>query len=188
LKPFLGLFVRQVKHRWQLTTAFRRGFVLGSEGHMKLPLVFSLKVDCPQGGDLSGLVFDIVVTAGTKNRYHIMLPKTSRDGTTQITEQDFREQFKAHGDLFLMDYDGSIEIASDWVTFELYDQSLMEKNREQLSRWPLSKYRRTKWKSRQGFVEYLLSARNREFYFDKLPVKVPIDGVVHLTVTRKIDE
>jgi len=137
---------------------------------------------------LAGLIFTMCVTAGSKNPYFIMFPKTSADGTTHITEQDFRGQFKDHGDTFIMDYNGSVETASDVVTFKLYDQRLMEKGREQIARWPLSKYERTVWKSRKEFIEYLLSGRNREFDFEEQYVRLPTSGVIHLTVTRKIGE
>src|SRR3974390_2049490 len=116
---------------------------------MNVPSVFSLRAQCPQGGDLGGLIFLMCVTAGTKNSYYIMFPKTASDGTAHITGQDFRAQFKDHSDMFIMDYNGSVETASDVVTFKLYDQGLMERGQSQISRWPLSKYERTLWKSRE---------------------------------------
>ena len=152
---------------------------------MNLPPSFSLKVACPQAGDLAGLIFLMRVTAGTKNHYHIMFPKTTADGTAHLTAQDFRSQFKDHGDTFMMDYNGSIETASDVVAFELYDQRFMEEGQKQISHWPLSKYERTLWKSRQEFIEYLLSARNREFDFDTQSMPIARDGVINLTVTRR---
>lgn len=155
---------------------------------MNVPSVFSLRVECPQGGDLGGLIFLMGVTAGTKNGYHIMFPKTAADGTAQITAQDFRAQFKDHGDMFIMDYNGSVETASDIVTFELYDQGLMERGQSQISRWPLSKHERTLWKSRKQFIEYLLSARNREFDCDRQLMRIPQDGVIHLTVSNRIGD
>jgi hypothetical protein len=153
---------------------------------MTLPPTFTLTVDCPQGGDLSGLLLQMTVTSGTKNPYHIFFPKTSADGKTSLTADSFRGQFKNHGDVFIMDYNGSVEVASDVVTLQLYDTRLMIKGRKQSLRWPLSKYERTVWKSRQEYVDYFLSCRNLEFEFEKQTVRIPADGAIHLTVTKKI--
>jgi hypothetical protein len=153
---------------------------------MTLPPTLTLKVDCPQGGDLSGLLFIMTVTSGPKNPYHIHFPHTSADGTSQLSSQDFRGQFKDHGDTFIMDYSGSVEIASDVVSLDLYDTRLMIKGQAQILRWPLSKYEQTVWRSRKEFVDYFLTCRNLGFDFVKQSVTIPPDGVIHLTVSRKI--
>lgn len=105
---------------------------------MKLPPVFLLEVDCRQRGDLSGLIFNMTVTSGTKNPYHIYFPKTSSDGKAQLTAEEFRGQFNDHPDTFPMDYNGNVETASDVVVFDLYDRQLMEKGWKDLIHWPLS--------------------------------------------------
>lgn len=84
-----------------------------------------------------------------------------------------------------MDYNGSVETAANTVTFELYDPNLIAKERDQVSRFPLSKYQRKFWKSQKDFIDYLLSCHNLEFNFDKLSVDIPSDGVIHLTVAKK---
>jgi len=152
---------------------------------MTLPPIIHLKVDCPKGGDLSGLIFQLRVTSGTKNPYYIYFPKTGVDGTTQITSEDFRGQFTDHYEMGFMDYNGTVETAGDVFGVELYDPRQMEKQKETLSHWPLLKHERKLWKSRQEFIEYFLSCRNREFYFFEQSARIPTDGVIHLTVGRR---
>lgn len=153
---------------------------------MKLPPVLTLKVDCPQGGDLSGLIFEMRVTSGTKNLYHIYFPKTSADGMACLTAEDFRGQFNDHGDMFIMDYNGTVETAGDSVGIKLFDPQLLLKQRDNILRWPLSKHERTVWESRQEKVDYFVSCHNPEFYFFEESVRIPLDGVILLTVGRKV--
>ena len=79
-----------------------------------------------------------------------------------------------------MDYDGSIEMASDAVNLELYAPQLMAKAREQISLWPLSKNEKTIWNSRQEMIDYFLSCRNQEFYFLAETVRIPPDGLIRI--------
>jgi hypothetical protein len=153
---------------------------------MILPLIFNLKVDCPQGGNLSGLLFMMRVTSGSKNPYHIYFPKTSDDGRSQLTAESFRGQFKDHGETFIMDFNGSVESASDVVVFELYDSRLMKEDKGKVSRWPLSKYEKTVWHSRKEFMDYFISCSNPEFEFEKQSIRIPVDGAISLTVNRKV--
>ena len=152
---------------------------------MKLPPVIQLKIDSPDGGDLSGLIFIMQVTSGTKNQFHISLPKTATDGTTQITAEDFQGQFYDHYEMGLMDYNGSVEAARDVVGLFLYDPRLMEKGKDEISAWPLSTDERKHGRSRQERIDYLVSCRNREFDFREQSVRVPPDGVIRVTVQKK---
>ena len=153
---------------------------------MTLPPVIEIKVDCPQGGDLSGLIFQMRVTAGTKNLYYIHFPKTSADGTASLTAEDFRGQFTDHWEQALMDYNGTVETAGDLVGIELFDPRPMAKGREQALQWPLFKHERTIWKSRQEKIDYFLSCQNQEFYFFEQSAHIPSEGAIRLIVGRKI--
>ena len=153
---------------------------------MTLPPVIEIKVDCPEGCDLLGLIFQMRVTAGTKNLYYIYFPKTSADGTARLTAEDFRGQFTDHWEMGLMDYNGTVETAGDLVGIELFDPRQMEKESGQLSHWPLLKHERTVWKSRQEMIDYFLSCRNGEFYFFEQSARIPSEGAIRLTVGRKI--
>lgn len=153
---------------------------------MKLPLVIELEVHCPQGADLSGLIFQMRVTAGTKNPFYIYFPKTSADGRTRLSADGFRGQFADHYEMGLMDYKGSIETAPQAVYVELFDPRQMAKEREMLLHWPLLKHERTVWQSREEVIDYHLSCRNPEFFFFAESVRVPEDGRITLTVGRKI--
>jgi hypothetical protein len=153
---------------------------------MTLPPIITLKIDCPEGGDLSGLIFEMRVTAGTKNLFYICFPKTSAHGTTSITAEDFRGQFADHYEMGLMDYNGSVESAGDLVGIKLFDPRPMTKHRVELSSWPLLKHERTVWRSRQERIEYFLSCRNRDFYFFEQSARIPADGIIRLTVGKKI--
>jgi hypothetical protein len=153
---------------------------------MTLPSIIALKVDCREGGDLSGLIFQMRVTAGTKNLFYICFPKTSVDGTTSMTAEDFRGQFADHYEMGLMDYNGTVETAGDLVGIMLFDPRPMIKHREELLHWPLLKHERTVWGSRRERMDYFLSCRNREFYFFEESVRIPEDGVIRLTVGRRV--
>jgi hypothetical protein len=153
---------------------------------MTLPPIIALKVNCPEGGDLSGLIFEMRITAGTKNLFYICFPKTSADGTTSITAEDFRGQFDDHYEWGLMDYNGTVETAGDLVGILLFDPRPLTKHRAEILRWPLFKHERTVWRSRQERIDYFLSCRNREFYFFEESVRIPANGMIGLTVGRKI--
>lgn len=152
---------------------------------MTLPPIIELRVSSPVGGDLSGLIFQLRVTSGTKNSYDIHFPKTAADGTAQITAEDFRGQFTDHHEMGLMDYNGSIESAADTVCIELFDVQRMLAQQESLSLWPLLPHERQIWRSRREFMEYFLSSRNREFCFSEQLAQIPEDGIISLTVERK---
>jgi hypothetical protein len=153
---------------------------------MTLPPTITLKTICPQGGDLSDIIFKVRVTSGTKNQYYIYFPKTTLNGIAGLSAEDFRGQFNDHNATFIMDYNGSVETASDLVGINLFDSKSISKNRESLSHWPLSDYEKTVWKSRQEKIEYFLSCRNEDFFFCEESVRIPQDGVIRLTVGRKI--
>ena len=153
---------------------------------MTLPPVIQIKVDCPEGGDLSGLIFQMRVTAGTKNPYYIHFPKTASDGTAHITAEDFRGQFTDRHESGLMDYNGTVETAEEFVHMDLFDPRPMMEHRERLLSWPLFMHEKTVRRSRQERVDYFLSSRNGDFYFFEESIRIPPDGVIRLTVGRKI--
>jgi hypothetical protein len=85
---------------------------------MNLPDVIELIVKADSPTDLSGLVFSLVVTSGRKNKYWICFPKTSKEGMAELSANDFRGQFEDHSESGLMDYDGTIESASQRAGIE----------------------------------------------------------------------
>jgi hypothetical protein len=150
---------------------------------LRLPPVIELRVDCPQGRDLSELIFRMRVTAGTKNPYYIHFPKTSVDGTTRITAEDFRGQFRDYDET--MECHASLELARDVVGIELFDPQPMMERREMLLSYPQGEHERTVWRSREDFIDYYLSCRNREFYLFEHSACIPQDGLIRLTVQNR---
>jgi hypothetical protein len=153
---------------------------------MTLPPIIKLIIDCPEGGDLSGLIFQMQVSSGTKNPFYIRFLKTATDGASQITADDFRGQFNDHYEMGLMDFNGSIETAGEMVRLALFDPQNMSEQQAVLSRWPLFKHEQKVWQSRREFIDYHLSCCNRDFCFLEKSVCIPEDGIIRLTVTRKI--
>jgi len=73
---------------------------------MKLPQIISIQAKGESLQGVSGLIFELGVTSGTKNRYPIIFPKTDRSGVAYLTCDEFRDQFKDHWKEGLMDYNG----------------------------------------------------------------------------------
>lgn len=153
---------------------------------MTIPPIIELRVSSPEGCDLSGLIFRMRVTAGTKNPYHIYFPKTNADGTTQITAEDFRGQFSDHFEMGLMDFNGSVETAEGTVNIELFDAQRMSAQQESLAHWPLLKHEQKHWRTRGEWIDYFLSCRNQEFDFLEQLTQIPEDGIIQLTVGRRV--
>lgn len=132
---------------------------------MNLPESISLKVlEARTGMPLPELLVGIRVRAGRKNDYHILFQKTDANGEARLVGDDFRGQFEDHWESGLMDYDGSISVASPVVTMYLFDVGRYRAMSERILAWPLLKNEGKKWKNRKDKFEYISSCRNAEFH------------------------
>jgi hypothetical protein len=131
---------------------------------MKLPDIITIRAKGKLGIDLSGIIFELCVTSGTKNRYYIIFPKTNAQGVAQLTSEEFHGQFEDHWEEGLMDYNGTVETAVPTVTVQLLEKSRIEQHLHLLRAWPLLKNERKCWKSREEKLQYWLSCRNDQVY------------------------
>ena len=86
---------------------------------MKLPEKIDIQVVCDDESDLGNIIVQMTVRAGTKNPFLIYFPKTNKEGKTSITAIDFKDQVDFQYTMGLMDYNGSIETASQVVSIDL---------------------------------------------------------------------
>ena len=153
---------------------------------MTLPPVIKLHVYCTGTGDLSGIIFGMEVRAGTKNPYHVYFPKTDATGNAQISSDDFRGQFRDSDEMFLMDYNGTVEDASDLVTLKLFNRARMAEHRDTLLHFPLGKHESKRWRSRLEIIDYYLTARNDDFDFAPQLIRIPENGHFHVRLSSKV--
>ena len=55
---------------------------------MTLPPQIELRARCAEADDLSGIIFEMQITAGSKNPYTIAFPKTDSAGHTKLTGEE----------------------------------------------------------------------------------------------------
>jgi hypothetical protein len=127
---------------------------------MKLPDTLTIRAKGTPGTDVSGIIFELTVVSGTKNRYYIILPKTDSGGIACLTSQQFRGQFEDHWEAGVMDYNGTVDTAIPTVTVRLLEKNRIEQNLHVLRAWPLLKNERKWWNSREEKLQYWLSCRN----------------------------
>jgi hypothetical protein len=123
--------------------------------------------------NVSGIIFELEVKSGTKNRYSIIFPKTDNHGVAQLTSKEFRGQFEDHWEEGLMDHNGTIETAIPPVTMKLLKKDRIEQNLPLLRAWPLLKNEKMWWRSREEKLQYWLSCRNDQVYMR--PIKWQIE-------------
>src|SRR4051812_47873582 len=114
---------------------------------MMLPPQVELRARCSEASDLSDILFEMQITAGSKNPYRILFPKTTRDGRTALTASEIAGQFKDHWEMALMDYDGTLEDAVEVVALRLFDPASVRQHYAELLAWPLFTHERSRWKS-----------------------------------------
>ena len=151
---------------------------------MQLTPIIQISVSCNSGADLSGLIFGMRVSAGTKNPYHIYFPKTDAHGVTSIEATAVHGQFEDHWEEGLMDFNGTLETASQEVVFYLFDVETLQANLSMALAWPLLAYEKSVWTSRQEKVDYFLSCRNQQYNFDASAQTVPLTGRLRLEVSQ----
>ncbi len=155
---------------------------------MDLPERLTVQLQCDQSSALGDLIVKMTVYAGTKNLYLIHFPKTDPRGRAELTADDFKGQFEDHWEEGLMDYNGTVESASQHVKLEFFDPANMRANLESLSAWPLLKNAAKKWASRREKLEYFLSCRNEIFKPARRPrlVEIPADGALAFAVAQLV--
>jgi hypothetical protein len=149
---------------------------------MKLPPRIDLRARCAEAADLSGLIFRMQITAGTKNPYGIFFPKTDELGQTRLTAEEIEGQFSDHWEEAAMDYNGSLEEANELVTIKLWDRAQLRAKYEELLSWPLFVHQRTRWRSRREYQDYMVSCRNNNFVFDGVSVRLPETSLLYVTL------
>jgi hypothetical protein len=150
-----------------------------NERDMNIPEKVELDATCAEQCDLSGIVFCVRLFSGTKNPYTIIFPKTDARGRAELSAEDVRGQYTDHKETFPMDYNGTIEDASQEVELFLFNVARLKNIKRFSLAWPLASHERTRWKSRKEWYAYHASARSDEFSFP--PIRV------ELVSTRKIE-
>ena len=153
---------------------------------MTLPPQIELRARCAEADDLSGIIFEMQISAGSKNPYTITFPKTDSAGHTKIRGEEISGQFTDHWDMALMDYNGSIEEANDIVTIRLFDPAPLREGYEQLLSWPLLAHESTRWHSRREWLDYMASCRNDEFTFEGISVRLPETTRLYVSLRRAV--
>lgn len=153
---------------------------------MNVPERITVHVASSNESDLSGIIVELVVTAGQKNPYRIYFPKTDASGVATLTRDDFIGQFTDQWEAGLMDHSGTPQSADATVRVGLYDPSWSVKNREAALAWPLLKHERTKWASRDEQYRYRTTSRNDEFLVSPIVVDLEKTSDIVLPMQRKV--
>src|SRR5437762_8588071 len=139
---------------------------------MTLPPQIELRARCAEADDLFGLIFRMQISAGYKNPYGILFPKTDSAGHTRLTAEDIKGQFTDHWEEALMDYNGSIDDANELVTIRLWDPAALARVTRRASRLAaIHSSARARWQTRRDYLDYMASCRNDEFAFDGISVR-----------------
>ena len=134
---------------------------------MRIPELISASIDWGET-DLGGLIVELTVSADRKNPYSFF--EDHKSGFATLTRDDSIGHFKDHWESGLMDHDGGPERAAPVVFVSLYDPTWSLNNPESALAWPLLKYQRAKWSSRQDEYRYRTTSRNLEFVASPITV------------------
>ena len=146
---------------WQEDTTKRKR---DTRDTMRVPETISIQLQCQDAVDLSGIICEIEIAAGSKNLYYIVFPKTDQNGRSSLSADDVKGQFEDHWEQGLMDYNGTLDSASPMVAVRLHNRKQAASAEKTLRAWPLLKGQISKWRSRAEQVDYLLSSRNDLFH------------------------
>ena len=138
-------------------------------------------------GEISGpsdLIIGMRISAGTKNPYRVYFPKTDEHGHTALERSAVVGQFNDHWEEGLMDFNGTLESASQVVTFFLFNVSKLQESLSIALAWPLLTHEKTVWSSRQEQVNYFLACDNTRYSLPEAEVVLPSDGRLSLRVYR----
>jgi len=149
---------------------------------MTLSPQIELRARCADADDLSGIIFRMQITAGSKNPHSIFFPKTDAGGHTRLAAKEIEMQFTDHWDMGLMDYNGSLQEANDLVTIHLWDPRSFRQHIDDVLAWPLLSYEKTRWKSRREWFDYMGSCRNDEFTFGGVSIRLPETMLLYVSL------
>jgi hypothetical protein len=144
---------------------------------MKLPAKIEIQVICNGENNLGNIIVRMIVRAGTKNPFLIYFPKTNKQGKTFITALDFIDQVNSQYEMGLMDYNGSIETASQVVGIDLRYQDIADKRY-------LSGYDRLKWASIDEMNSYYRSCRNDKFSTKPQLIEIRRDEIIQFEINK----
>ncbi len=151
---------------------------------MKLPEKIDIQVVCDGESNLDDIIIQMTVLAGTKNPFLIDFPKTNKEGKTSITAVDFKDQVDVQYEMGLMDYNGSIETASQIVSIDL-DSRYKNKLFIEISRKGyLNGYERLKWASSDEMISYYLSCRNDKFYTKPQSAEIRPNEIIQFILNK----
>jgi len=151
---------------------------------MKLPSQIDIQVVCNDEKNLGDIIVRMIVRSGSKNPFQVYFPKTNKEGRTSITASEFRDQFDSHYEIGLMDYNGSIETASQVAAFDLQYQDKLYPSLEIARKRPLLGYERLKWQTSGEMIAYFLSCRNSEFFTEPQSVEIHLNEVIQLVISK----
>ena len=153
---------------------------------MTLPPQIELRARCAEADDLSGIIFRMQITAGYKNPYSILFPKTDERGHTRLTAKEIEMQFTDHWDMALMDYNGSLEDANELVAIHLFEVRPFREHADTILAWPLFSYEETRWSSRREWFDYMASCRNDGFTFDSISIRLLETTLLYVSLRRAV--
>ena len=154
---------------------------------MELPSKIDIQVVCDGEINLGDVIVRMTVRAGTKNPFLIEFPKTNKEGKTSITAIEFKDQVDFQSAMGVMDYNGSIETASQVVSIDLdlrYKDELLVKFLEISRKGYLDGYERLKWASSDEKISYYLSCRNGKFYTKPQSVEIRPNEIIQFAISK----
>lgn len=152
---------------------------------MKLPQQIDIQVMYDNDRNLEDIIVRMIVHSGTKNPFYIYFPKTNNEGKTSLTADEFKDQFESHYEIGLMDYNGSIETASQVVDLDLHYQDKLYPSLEVARKRGLLGYERLKWKSSDEMIAYFISCRNSKFSTESQSVEIRPNEIIQIMVSKK---
>ena len=154
-------------------------------GLMQIASRLELEVTSNDAAPLADLIVGMRVTSGTKNPYHIYFPKTDPAGRSLLDRAAIVGQFKDHWEQGLMDFNGTLESASQTVTLFLFNAGDPHAFLANALAWPLLKHEQTVWASRQDWADYFLSCHNNQCSLPETTTAIPLDGPLRVEVYRR---
>jgi hypothetical protein len=119
---------------------------------------------------LGNIILQLKIKAGTKNDYYIFFYKTNIQGESCLHKSDIYEQFKVNQEIFMMDYNGTIETANPIVEISLLEIELFRKSLSIIRTLGLSSYDKKLWNNIDEKIDYFLSSDNDKFLLEPIHV------------------
>ena len=151
---------------------------------MELPSRIDIQVVCDGESNLGDIIVRMTVRAGTKNPFLIEFPKTNKEGKTSITAVEFKDQVDFQSAMGVMDYNGSIETASQVVSIDLDSRYKDELFLEISRKGYLNGHERLKWAYSDEKISYYLSCTNGKFYTKPQSVEIRPNEFIQFTISK----